>query len=303
MPTTVTTEPLAKAQMVDMGQPGWRPTQVHPLAERFPMLPPDDFQSLVQDIKENGLQNPIVIDNDGVLIDGRIRLKACERAGVEPRYEGLNGRDPVAYIWGANGKRRQMTKGQLAMIAAVTTNGHSCSKTSGRKLAKLAGVALGTIQKAIVICKYCDDLDDDDLAELVINGTTTLNEAYAEVQQNQRDLEELESALVSPSEEEPDLAHPVTEGELSLYQAKGENRKREVQSMQDVMFLNIFTLTTNAANLEKSSELKQVLDWLGTKEGREQLCRHCKGGIPEFREALEAARRGFEALIAVCGAQ
>jgi hypothetical protein len=38
---------------------------------------------------------------------------------VEPRFEPLNGRDPVAYIVSANLARRNLTKGQQAMALAM----------------------------------------------------------------------------------------------------------------------------------------------------------------------------------------
>ena len=56
----------------------------HPLAAVFPVLADDDLQSLADDIKTNGLQQPIVIDEAGVSIDGRNRLAAGAMAGIEP---------------------------------------------------------------------------------------------------------------------------------------------------------------------------------------------------------------------------
>src|SRR5688572_13286990 len=73
---------------------------VHPLAESFPMLEGDELDALVDDIRTNGLLNPIVRDTNGRLIDGRNRLKACALAGVEPRFT-TSDVDPVAYILGA----------------------------------------------------------------------------------------------------------------------------------------------------------------------------------------------------------
>jgi ParB-like chromosome segregation protein Spo0J len=76
--------------------------QVHPLAELFPMMPPDELADLAEDIRASGLIHPIVIDGDGVLIDGRNRLRACEIAGVEPSFHCINGDDAAAYIVSAN---------------------------------------------------------------------------------------------------------------------------------------------------------------------------------------------------------
>jgi hypothetical protein len=101
-------------------KPGWRPVEVHPLAELFPPLAPDDLAALAADIRANGLLHPIVIDANGRLIDGRMRLAACEQAGVEPTFTRLSSQDdPETLIWSANTKRRQMTKSQIAMIAAA----------------------------------------------------------------------------------------------------------------------------------------------------------------------------------------
>ncbi len=116
--------------------------KVHPVAEMFPMMTEEELDELAADIKENGLLNPIIKDNDGILIDGRNRLEACKRAGVLPTFETLNGIDPIVFIMSSNDKRRHMTKGQRAMIAAKvavvfnTTHGKA-AKIANAKLAAL----------------------------------------------------------------------------------------------------------------------------------------------------------------------
>jgi ParB-like chromosome segregation protein Spo0J len=62
------------------------------------MMPDDELRELAEDIRTNGLQQPIVVDADGQLIDGRNRLVACKLVKVEQRFEKLNGQDPIAYI-------------------------------------------------------------------------------------------------------------------------------------------------------------------------------------------------------------
>jgi ParB-like chromosome segregation protein Spo0J len=79
---------------------------VHPAAAVFPEIAATDLQALADDIKQNGLVHPIMRTPDGVIIDGRNRLKACEIAGVEPRFEDYTGSNPVGFIVSSNLKRR-----------------------------------------------------------------------------------------------------------------------------------------------------------------------------------------------------
>lgn len=149
--------------------PGWRPTEVHPLAALFPMLAPDDLSALAEDIKANGLLTPIVIDDEGQLIDGRNRLAACEIAKLEPTYQRLNGHEAEAYIWGANAKRRQMSKGQIAMVAAMGFNfaaklnpddkrGRGRQDDGKAAAATAAGVSASRFNYALTVKDYAADL-------------------------------------------------------------------------------------------------------------------------------------------------
>ena len=93
--------------------------KAHPFAARFPMMDEEDLAELAADIKKNGQQMPIVVDGEGQIIDGRNRLEACRRAGVEPIFEELAGGDPVDFILSLNVRRRHLTKGQRAMAVAM----------------------------------------------------------------------------------------------------------------------------------------------------------------------------------------
>src|SRR4051794_23400352 len=75
----------------------WRDVlPVHPAANLFPMLPPEDLRKLGEDIKANGLQTPVVLwaeteDSSSklYLLNGRNRLDAMEAAGLETyEYKG-----------------------------------------------------------------------------------------------------------------------------------------------------------------------------------------------------------------------
>jgi len=55
---------------------------------------------------------------DGTGLDGRNRLRACEKAGVEPHFESFDGLDPEGFVISENVTRRHLTAGQRGMAAA-----------------------------------------------------------------------------------------------------------------------------------------------------------------------------------------
>ena len=103
--------------------------EITPLAEAFEMMPDDELDELAADIKANGLHEPIVVAEvlakpddkkaTKMLVDGRNRREACRRAEIDsPRFEVPSLEDPTAYVISVNMGRRDMTKGQKAMVYA-----------------------------------------------------------------------------------------------------------------------------------------------------------------------------------------
>ena len=92
----------------------------HPASEAFPVLSDGELRELASDIRDHGLHHPVVV-HDGLILDGRNRLKACELAGIEPRFEQWDGEGGSAldFIVSENLKRRHLTASQRAMIAAA----------------------------------------------------------------------------------------------------------------------------------------------------------------------------------------
>jgi hypothetical protein len=92
--------------------------EIHPAAALFPPLPEAALRALADDIRANGLVHPIVLHEDRVL-DGRNRLRACEMAGVEPRFTVWQEKgSPTAWVLSVNLHRRHLDESQRAMIAA-----------------------------------------------------------------------------------------------------------------------------------------------------------------------------------------
>lgn len=92
--------------------------KAHPAAAVFPLLTGDEFDELVDDIRVNGQRVPVTTWN-GQLLDGRNRVRACEKLGIKVDSEPWDGKgSPAAYVVSVNLRRRHLTPSQRAMVAA-----------------------------------------------------------------------------------------------------------------------------------------------------------------------------------------
>jgi ParB-like chromosome segregation protein Spo0J len=160
--------------------------KVHPFAAAFPPLAPEAFDALCADIQANGLRNPITVDKDGQVLDGRNRLAACENVGVNPVFETYTGDDPEGFILSANVHRRHITPSQRAavIVLQIRKGGFKAVKRKGEStretLASMAGTSLGTVQAA----QYVSDKGGrraSELLESVISGELSLQKAKREI--------------------------------------------------------------------------------------------------------------------------
>ncbi len=93
--------------------------KTHPAAELFPMMEEQQIKEMADDIRLNGLREPITMC-EGKVIDGRNRLKACGRVGVDPSFVELPpGESPAAFVWSKNYTRRHLTMSQRSMAAII----------------------------------------------------------------------------------------------------------------------------------------------------------------------------------------
>lgn len=97
-----------------------KPFQFHVLANEWPLMTGKPFEDLVDDIRKNGLNQPISINTDNEILDGRNRFNACMEAGIEPRFEVVTNVQTTeqieAFIASKNLHRRHQSKEELATI-------------------------------------------------------------------------------------------------------------------------------------------------------------------------------------------
>jgi hypothetical protein len=138
----------------------------HQIANIFPMLNPTsiEFRALVDDIKENGLREPITLYEDKVL-DGRNRCLALQASGREiekDNFRTFTGKDPIGFVLSANLHRRHLDESQRSMVGAALTelevgaNQHTKQGTSIDGASKLVNVGRASIERARVVLKSGD---------------------------------------------------------------------------------------------------------------------------------------------------
>lgn len=117
--------------------------------ERYQLLPPlsrDEYAALKADIEKNGVQVPVVIDEEGEVIDGHHRMQIARELGVFcPTIvkEGLSAIEKRRMARTLNMQRRQLsTKQKRLIIAEELTEDPSQSNNS---LAKRLGVSDMTV--------------------------------------------------------------------------------------------------------------------------------------------------------------
>ena len=144
--------------------------EIHPAATLFPMMDAASFEMLKADIKENG-QEKCITFFDGMLLDGRNRMKACEELGIEPLIEEIEDSgdasfDPFRWVLSMNLHRRHLTESQRAMVAAKLATFRRGEIGNGRKIdppiggstveqaATMLNVGRGSVERAKQVLEY-----------------------------------------------------------------------------------------------------------------------------------------------------
>jgi hypothetical protein len=92
------------------------PYELHPACAAWPAMTDAEIDALAADIKAKGLLFPGTLHGQ-LLLDGRNRQFACERAGVPFLTVQYEGDDPVGYSISLNQTRRHLEKHILAFVA------------------------------------------------------------------------------------------------------------------------------------------------------------------------------------------
>ncbi len=172
-----------------------------------PRMPDGEYQELKKDIEENGQDRPIVINQNGVILDGYHRYQICQELKRECNYdvkEFDNELDEKLYVLKSALLRRQLEAGQRATIAlrmkplmaekakqneSTTLSNSRVSRIretveeplhTDKELAAEANVSTDTLYKTEQIWEHEDELPEEDIKAFEA-GEKSVNAIYNEV--------------------------------------------------------------------------------------------------------------------------
>ena len=122
--------------------------KAHPFADVLPLLEGAAFNSLVADIRANGLLEPITI-HEGLILDGRNRYRACEAAGIEPQFLEFDGDDPLGFVLSLNVHRRHLSESQRSLVASRLATMRQGERTDLQPSANLRKVSQAEAAKRL----------------------------------------------------------------------------------------------------------------------------------------------------------
>lgn len=267
---------------------------VHPLADLFPMMSKQELQALADDIKANGLREPISITADGLIVDGRNRNAACELAKVKPHYVQVNG-DAGNLILSANIFRRHMTKGQIAILAVCAELGltlpeddsvpktevdrrpqdgkkYDYQRQAHKRVEKL--VSLSVIDTASRIVRWAPDH-----ARAILDTGEGWTEArhVAEVRSNEAHSEQNRIRIMQ--EDSPELLVQVREDKLKLAEA-WRIRESRIREERDKRSRLTGYLVDRVTPLLGKTDPKELVELYDPKLASREI------GVAELDEAI-----------------
>jgi ParB-like chromosome segregation protein Spo0J len=221
-------------------------------ASLVPELSPEEFESLKQSIKKaNGLYVPIIVNQDGIILDGHHRYKACQELGIEPKTivrEFSDKSKEQLFVIECNLIRRQLNNFQRTELAlkskpileAIVKGNESLGGKGDRNLTplgrvddrigELAGLSRDTVRKVEKILE--NKRISDKIKGNLRLGKLTINEVYEQYQEGESLYQKCRKAAdeLNKSAAEIDNLPERTKEEKERLRAQGEEKlKAEIE--------------------------------------------------------------------------
>jgi ParB-like nuclease domain len=227
-------------------------------ANLVPSLKPEEYESLKESIKQNGLWVPIIVNSQGVILDGHHRYKACQELGIkEPKTMIKDFSDKLQeqmFVIDSNLQRRQLNNFQRTELALksksileqIAKQNESLGGKGDRNLTPLgrvdehigqrAGVSRDTVRKVDIIVHKAPER----VLQGLRTGDISINQAFEEYGIGNKRFAEIEHSLFRHlrDKEMPMFAELFGVGRMAKKTDKeieDEIRKMEDESDKDIL--------------------------------------------------------------------
>lgn len=232
----------------------------HPLSDLFPRMSEEEFKALVEDIRANGLRQPIVTYQSQIL-DGRHRYDAANEAKREltdkdfTEFKPTGAADtPLKYVVSQNVNRRHLNESQRAIIAAGITDlkkGANQYTIEGRSIdlptaAKMLNIGEASVKRAKKVLEKATP----EIVDQVRKGTTRVSAVTKEV-------------LAKPKDEQVKALKKAIEVK-EAEKAKEANPSDAYDKAQDTLIKKLQDLKPEAADAAVSVTTKKLKETVAT---------------------------------------
>jgi transcriptional regulator with XRE-family HTH domain len=203
-------------------------------ADLVPPLSAEEYESLKQSIKQNGLWIPIVVNKQGFILDGHHRFKACQELGFEPKTETKDFPDKFheqMFVIDSNLRRRHLNNFQRIELALK-------SKSILQEIAKQnqkAGVKIDAATSVRNLTQVGSTCSSDESASATGIGGR-VDEQIAKRAGVSRDTVRKIEAIQEAVKQKPHLQHIIKKldtGEISVNKAIGYiHPQKQLQQQQ-----------------------------------------------------------------------
>jgi len=199
--------------------------EVHEYAKLFPPMSEEEFNELVEDIRQNGQLEPIIL-YEGKILDGRNRYNACMKLGIKPKMKDYNGEslDPLNFVISKNIKRRHLTASQKALLALEI-------KPLLEKEAKKRQLnSLKQYRDNTVVPKM-EQREEKEKGSDTVGGKIPQREKGRTIEQAGKIVgvgKEYVHLAEKVKEKAPELVEKIMRGEMNLNQAVKEVKRKQV---------------------------------------------------------------------------
>jgi len=199
-----------------------------------PKLSGEDFRALRIGLEDVGQIYPVIVNKDGIILDGMHRFEILEELGKETKYEVRNfltKQAEVKFVIEVNLQRRHLNDFQKARMGMVLKKvGHMADS----QVADRAGVALRTLKRAKVIIED----GPEEIKELCEEKVLAINTAYNLTRALKDVPEESKKTLIKQLVEgsmEPKEIHKAI-ASTNAIKAQLEGEEEDVREKAEALF-------------------------------------------------------------------